>query len=534
MTATTADTSSTPSNEKLGWALVVICMAQLMVVLDSTIANIALPYIAQDLKIGQNNLQWIVTGYALAFGGLLLLGGRLADLYGRRRIFMTGLVLFAVASALGGLAQNEAMLLSSRALQGVGAAMAAPAALALITTTFPAGPLRNRAFSVYAALSGVGAAIGLILGGWLTGLQISGVEGWRLTFLINVPIGLFAAFIAPRFLNESAPQRIAPDVPGALSGTLGLASLVYGLSRAGDSRYGWGDTWTIAALAASAVLIVSFIAIERTVKHPLMPLSIFASRARATAFVSMMITPAAMFAMFLFLSLLVQNVMGYSPLRTGFAFLPFCVGMIVGATASSKLIAKVDPRWLAGTGTVLAGIALFMFSRITVDDSPANLLKLATNGGMVGDGINYWTAIAPWVVLMSLGMGLTFVSMTLVAVHGIPAEDSGIGSGVLNTMQQVGGAIGLAALSTIAVHFTRDKAADISSAMAGGSGPAPSPDVQQRISDLVGQGAFTSGATHAFLVGAFMIWTASAIVWIFLNVKHHELVDDEVPEGIVV
>ena len=532
-TATVEDQPST-SNEKLGWALVVISMAQLMVVLDSTIANIALPYIGHDLNITQNNLQWIVTGYALAFGGLLLLGGRLADLYGRRRIFMIGLVVFSFASALGGIAQNEAMLLGSRALQGVGAAMAAPAALALISTTFPAGPLRNRAFSVYAALSGVGAAIGLILGGWLTGLEVSGLEGWRLTFLINVPIGLFAAFIAPRFLKESEPQHTALDIPGAVSGTLGLTSLVYGLSRAGDSRYGWGDSVTIATLVASVVLLVAFVQIERTVKNPLLPLNIFASRARATALVSMMITPAAMFAMFFFLSLLVQNVMGYSPLRTGFAFLPFTFGMIIGATASSKLIAKVDPRWLAGTGTVLAGIALYMFSRITIDDSPANLLSLAANGGVAGADINYWTAIAPWVVLMSIGMGLTFVSMMLVAVHGIPDEDSGIGSGVLNTMQQVGGAIGLAALSTIAVHFTRDKAADISAAMAGGGSPAPSADVQQRINDLVGQSAFTAGATQAFLVGAFMIWVASAIVWIFLNVKHHELVDDEVPEGVVV
>ncbi len=533
MTDLVDNAPKTPSSEKLGWALVVICMAQLMVVLDSTIANIALPYIARDLAITQNNLQWIVTGYALAFGGLLLLGGRLADLYGRRCIFMTGLVVFAIASAFGGLAQNEAMLLSSRALQGVGAAMAAPAALALITTTFPAGPLRNRAFSVYAALSGVGAAIGLVLGGWLTGLQVGSVDGWRLTFLINVPIGLIAAFVAPRFLNESASRRTALDVPGAVSGTVGLAALVYGLSRAGDSRYGWGNTWTIAALAVAALLLVSFVLIERNVKNPLLPLAILASRARATAFVAMMITPAAMFAMFFFLSLLVQNVLGYSPLRTGFAFLPFTVGMIAGATTSSKLIVKVDPRFLAGTGTVFAGIALFMFSRITVDDSPANLLRLATHGGLIGDSVNYWTQIAPWIVLMSIGMGLTFVSMTLVALHGIPTEDSGIGSGVLNTMQQVGGAIGLAALSTVAVHFTRDRAAEIVASMPSG-GQAQSAEMKQRLSDVVGQGAFTSGATHAFLVGAFMIWTASTIVWLLLNVKHSELTDDEVPDGIVV
>ena len=369
------------SSRRLGWALVIICMAQLMVVLDSTIANIALPYIGRDLEVSQNNLQWIVTGYALAFGGLLLLGGRLADLYGRRRIFMTGLVLFAAASALGGLAQNEAMLLGSRALQGVGAAMAAPAALALITTTFPAGPLRNRAFSIYAALSGVGAAIGLILGGWLTGLQITGLEGWRLTFLINVPIGLAAAWVAPKFLPESEPRRVALDVPGALSGTVGIASLVYGLSRAGDERYGWGDTFTIAALVAAAVLLIGFVVIESTVKNPLLPLSIFANRARSVAFLTMMITPAAMFAMFFFLSLFVQNVLGYSPLHTGFAFLPFTFGIIVGATVASKLIAHIAPRFIAGTGTIFAGLALFMFSRITVDDSPANLMRIAMGKG---------------------------------------------------------------------------------------------------------------------------------------------------------
>src|SRR5690242_10801780 len=205
------------THKHLGWALVLICMAQLMVVLDSTIANIAIPFIGKDLDISRANLQWVVTGYALAFGGLLLLGGRLGDLYGRRRIFVTGLTLFALASGLGGFAQSEAMLLSSRALQGLGAALAAPAALALITTTFPAGPRRNQAFSVYAAMSGVGAAIGLLLGGWLTGLHPAGIEGWRLTFLINVPIGLVAAFAAPRLLAESKSRRGELDLPGAVA-----------------------------------------------------------------------------------------------------------------------------------------------------------------------------------------------------------------------------------------------------------------------------------------------------------------------------
>ncbi len=232
----------------LGWALVVISIAQLMVVLDGTITNIALPFIGNDLGINQANLSWIVTGYALAFGGLLLLGGRLGDLYGRRRVFMIGLIVFALASAIGGIAQNEAMLLSSRALQGVGAALAAPTALALITTTFPAGPKRNRAFAVYAAMSGAGAAVGLILGGYLTGLDsFFGIEmsGWRLTFLINTPIGLVAAALAPRFLRESATGRGRLDVPGAITATAGLLSLVYGLTRAGDDRYGWGDGFTL-------------------------------------------------------------------------------------------------------------------------------------------------------------------------------------------------------------------------------------------------------------------------------------------------
>ena len=449
----------------LGLALVLISVAQLMVVLDSTIANIALPFIQQDLHISQANLQWVVTGYALAFGGLLLLGGRLGDLYGRRRIFMLGVVIFAIASGLGGLAQNELMLLGSRGLQGLGAAIASPTALALITTTFPAGPQRNRAFSVYAAMSGAGAAVGLILGGWLTGLtpEIFGhvVDGWRLTFLINVPIGLAAALLAPRWLAESESHPGELDLPGAVTGTLGLVGIVYGLSRAGDRTYGWGDTWTIASLVVGAVLLLAFVVIERRVEHPLMPFRILTSRTRGTAFVTMMIVPAAMFAMFFFLSLFVQRIMGYTPLRTGVAFLPFSFGIVFAATLASKLMSKVDPRWIAGTGTALAGFALLGFSRLSVDSSPEALLQAAKTGEAIGSSVSYATDILPFIVMMSLGMGATFVPMTLAAVHGVGARDSGIGSGVLNTMQQVGGALGLATLSTVAVHFTQDKAPEI-------------------------------------------------------------------------
>jgi len=504
---------ATGAKRHLGWALVLICVAQLMVVLDATITNIALPNIQASLDIDFANLSWIVTGYALAFGGLLLLGGRLGDLYGRRRVFMIGLVLFAAASAVGGLAQNEAMLLGSRGVQGLAAALASPNALALITTTFPAGPRRNRAFSVFAAMAGIGAAIGLVLGGWLTDLDPD--WGWRLTFLINVPIGLGAAFLAPRLLPDSEHHSGWLDVPGAITATLGLLSLVFGITRTGNldpdtipagnpqagTPYGWGDPIALTAMIAGVVLLAVFVWLETRQEHPLMPLRIFANRARAVAFTSMMITPAAMFAMFYFLSLYVQNVMGYSPLQAGFAFLPFTFGMIAGATTSSKLIARMDPRYIAGTGTILAGLSLFMFHRLEVGS------------------VNYWTDVMPWIVVMSLGMGLTFVTMTLVSLHGIPSQDAGVGSGVLNTMQQVGGALGLAVLSTVASHYTLDRAKEL---VASGTDP-----------QSVGQLAFADGATSAFLVGAAMIWGASVMIWTLLNVKHTQLVED-VPEGVAV
>lgn len=529
------DVVDAPAKFHPGWALVLICSAQLMVVLDSTIANIALPYIQTDLDISQANLSWIVTGYALAFGGLLLLGGRLGDLYGRRRIFMAGVAIFAIASALGGLAENEAMLLGSRGLQGLGAALASPTALALITTTFPAGPLRNRAFSVFAAMSGLGAAVGLILGGWLTGLDPS--WGWRLTFLINVPIGLAAAFFAPRLLPDTDHHAGQLDLPGAVLATGGLLSLVFGITRTGNTdatgqTYGWSDPLALTAILLGVLLLTVFVLVERRVAHPLLPLRILASRSRGVAFAAMMIAPAAMFAMFFFLSQYVQHVMGYAPLRTGFAFLPFAVGMVTGATVSSKLISRIDPRFITGTGTLLAGFSLFMFSRLSIDDSASSLLGHVASGSPIGDSVNYWTQIAPFIVTTSLGMGLTFVPMTLVAVHGVRAEDSGIGSGVLNTMQQVGGALGLAVLSTIAAHYATERAgelvASVRDAAGGAAGGTPPPGLQETI----GFAAFAHGSTTAFLTGAFMLWTASLIVWSLLSVKHEELAGDEAPAGV--
>jgi len=505
----------------LGWALVLISMAQLMVVLDASIANIALPFIGNDLEIADANLTWIVTGYALAFGGLLLLGGRLGDLYGRRRVFMIGLAVFAVASFIGGFAQNEAMLLASRGLQGLGAALASPAALALITTTFPAGPARNRAFAVYAAMSGAGAAVGLILGGWLTGLDdVVGLEGWRLTFLINVPIGLVAAFLAPRFLRESESHPGELDVPGAITGTLGLLGLVYGFSRAGEEAHGWGDTWTIASLVAGIALLVVFAVVESRVKHPLLPVRVFANRTRATSFLVMALVPAAMFAMFYFLSLFIQLVIGYSPLHTGFAFLPFSVGIVIGAGLSSNLVNRIDPRYIAGVGTLMAAVALFGFSRLSVPTDTADLLAVANGGGFLGADVNYWSSIFPFIVLMSIGMGMTFVPLTLTAVHHLRSEDSGIGSGVLNTMQQVGGALGLAILGTVSLHYADGTKTDLARDLADKGVPP------EGANGLAYIGSFTEGATAAFLVGAVLIAIGSLAIWLFLNVKHEELATD--------
>lgn len=524
--AETPPVATEPPVEKVqhaGLALVLILVAQLMVVLDGTIANIALPYIGGDLNISQANLTWIVTGYALAFGGLLLLGGRLGDLYGRRRMFMVGLIVFSVGSLLGGLAQSEALLLASRATQGVGAALAAPAALALITTTFPAGPQRNRAMAAYATMSGIGAAIGLILGGWLTGLdQPIGVDGWRLTFLINVPIGLLAALAAPRVLKESETHPGWLDIPGAITGTLGLLGVVFGLSRAGEEAYGWDHAQTIGSLAGGILLLVAFVVIETRVEHPLLPMRIFANRTRATSFVAMMIAPAAMFAMFFYLSLFIQQVMGFSPLEAGFAFLPFSFGIVIGAGLSSNLIARMDPRYLSGVGTLIAAIALFMLSTISVDDSPTGALAAVAGGGAE---LSYWAHIFPYVLMMAVGMGMIFVPLTLTAVHHVRTEDSGIGSGVLNTMQQVGGALGLATLSTVALHFTNARIDDVAGPIAKAAGD-PS-----LVEPAIFAASFPSGATHAFLVGSIMMLATSVIIWIFLDVKHDELATDG-PEGV--
>ncbi|HET6561305.1 MAG TPA: MFS transporter [Marmoricola sp.] len=497
----------------LGWALALICLAQLMVVLDATIANIALPYIQSDLDFSEHALPWIITAYSLTFGGFLLLGGRCGDLFGRRRAFTFGLVLFAVASLVGGFAQNEAMLLGSRAVQGLGAAFASPNALALITTTFEPGPKRSRAFAVYAMMSGLGAAVGLLLGGWLTGVNPTvfgaDVEGWRLTFLINVPIGLLGAVAAPLLLGESDRHSGRLDVPGAVTATTGLLSLVYGITRAGDRAYGWGDPWTITALVAGVLLLVLFWLLERRSPRPLLPGRIVADRDRMGAYLVMMLIPAAMFAMFFFLTLILQNVMGKSPMTTGLMFLPFSITMVVAAVVVSRLVQRVDPGKLSAVGATIAAVAVFGFSRLPYDDRVGHLAV----------EISYWSDIFPFVVLMPMGMALVFIPMTMSVVHGVSPADSGIASGVLNTMQQVGGSLGLATLSTIALNAATSKATDVCRGLASQGASCENPALQGV--------SFTHGASVGFLCAAGMLLAGGLVALVMNRIRHEELSSGE-------
>jgi EmrB/QacA subfamily drug resistance transporter len=473
----------------LGIALAIISTAQLMIVLDASVVNIALPSIQADLGFSDANLSWVVNAYVLAFGGLLLLGGRLGDLLGRRRIFMVGIALFTLASFLGGIAQGEATLLIARALQGVGAAIASPTALALITTTFPAGPPRNRAMAVYAAMSGMGAAIGLIVGGSLT--EVS----WRWTLFINIPIGILLLVLVPRFLGDSPRQHGEFDFAGAAVGTTGLVSLVYGLTHAASHE--WTSPTTIVTLALGIALLLLFIAAESRTEHPLLPMRILADRTRAVSFVSMLIMGAAMFATFFFISLFVQQVLGYSSLKAGVAFLPFTAGIIVSAQTASTLASRVDPRWIAGIGALVSAVGMWGYTRLDVDST-------------------YAADLLPWILVQSIGMGLVFVPLTLTAVSRVAREDSGVGSAVLNTMQQVGGALGLATLGTVAVQAAETKAEELGQLAASGT-----VDPQ-----LIGALAQTHGATQAFWVAALMILAAAVIVLFGLNIKHEELTAD--------
>lgn len=404
-------------------ALAVIAGAQLMIVLDATIVNIALPQIQSALKFSTTDLSWVLNAYTLTFGGLLLLGGRAGDILGRRRVFIFGILLFIAASFLGGLATTSWWLLAARALQGIGGAIASPTALSLITTNFKEGAERNRAFGVFAAVSGSGAAIGLLAGGMLTSWL-----SWRWVLFVNVPIGILIAVTAPMFINESERRPGRFDFGGALTSTIGMTALVYGFIRA--AQQGWRDTWTITSFAVAALLLATFLLIERSHRQPIVPLHMFGERNRAGTYVVMLALAAALFSMFFFLTLFVQDILNYSPLKAGFAFLPVSAVIIVTATLTSQFLLKVGPKPFMIAGGVLATSGLAWLSQITASSS-------------------YLTGILGPMILFAAGMGFLFVPLTAVAVSGVSDEDTGAASGMLNVTQQVGGSLGLSILVTV-------------------------------------------------------------------------------------
>ncbi|WP_040804798.1 MFS transporter [Nocardia concava] len=423
------DEKASPTKDSRRWfALAVIAMAQLMVVLDATIVTIAMPFAQQDLHISDGDKQWIFTAYTLIFGGLLLLGGRLADYLGRRRILMVGLVGFAAASALAGLAQNQAELFAGRALQGAFGALLAPAALSLVSVTFTEAKERARAFGVFAGVSAAGAALGLIAGGALVEYA-----DWRWSLLVNTPVALLALVGAFAFVVKDvpAPRTGGYDLPGAITVTLGLISIVYGFSRAAED--GWTASTTLALFIVGVALLAAFVAIERRSANPLLPLRIPGEINRGGSYLIALLVPIAMFAMFLNLSFYLQIVEHYSALKTGVAFLPFPAGIVVSAGIASAVLPRIGPRPLMLAGSVLGAAGLLWLSRLEFGDS-------------------YASGLLPAMILIALGMGFLFVCMQTTALHQVEDEDSGVASALLNAAQQVGGSIGTALLTTISVQ----------------------------------------------------------------------------------
>ncbi|MEV0222446.1 MFS transporter [Streptomyces sp. NPDC050704] len=473
----------------LGLALLVIAAAQLMVVLDATITNIALPAIQTDLNVTDANLAWIVNSYALAFGGLLLLGGRAGDLFGRRRMFQAGITVFTLASLLGGLAPNESLLIGARILQGVGAALAAPSALALITTTFPQGKRRNTAMGVYAAMGGVGATVGLLLGGVLTDLL-----DWRFVFFVNIPIGL-VVLAGTRTLVEAERHPGRLDIPGAITGTGGLLALVYGITRGGE--HGWTNTLTLVSFTGAAALLAAFLLLQARVSDPMMPLRLLKDRNRSGSYATMLFIGAGMFATFYFLTLYMQLILGYSPVKTGFAYLPFSFGMAAAAGISAKLVTHVAPRMIAGPGLLVAAVGMFWFATLEPDSS-------------------FTSHLMPAMFVTALGLGMSFVPMTLGAVSGVAHHDTGIASALLNTAQQIGGALGLAILSTISTSAADDKLPDAATTLYRG--------LAAKDFGLVAKAgeALTHGYTMAFVAAGTMFLAGLAItVWAINAGRQH-------------
>jgi EmrB/QacA subfamily drug resistance transporter len=468
------------NSRRLTLALVVISASQLMVVLDATIVTVALPSIRKALHFSAVNLEWTISAYTLAFGGFLLLGGRLGDVFGRRRMFIIGISIFTLASLVGGFATTSAWLITTRAIQGIGGAISAPTALALIGETFPEGPSRTRAMGIYAAMSGAGGAVGLLLGGILTTAL-----SWRWVLFVNVPLGASVVGMAPRVLARSQRgARIRLDLPGSVTVTAGMTALVYGLVRAPVN--GWGDSITIVSFGLAFVLLVSFVIIEIRSDHPILPFSLLANRNRAASYIVMFTLSGGIFAIFFFLTLYLQTTKGYSPLKAGLAFFPFSVAIAATSQIVARLIKRFPPRLFVTVGPFLASLGLFWLSRLDVQSTYVN--------GVLGP-----------ILVLGVGLGLTFVPVVLGVTAGVQPAELGIASAVLNTAQQVGGTLGLAVLVTIAADATKS---------ALHTGTVSQGAQQARVFALA---ATLHGYTTAFVVGACIAFAAFLVALVAIH-----------------
>lgn len=466
--------AATRNSDHRWWILVVVSLAQLMEILDTTIVNIALPSAQADLGIADGQRQWVVTAYALAFGGLLLLGGRIGDLLGRRRTFLIALVAFGLASALGGAAPSFGVLVTARTLQGIAAALLAPAALSTLITTFNDPRERGRAFGIFATVAVGGSAVGLVMGGLLTEYL-----SWRWTMYVNVVFAAVAFLGALVFLRSDRPtERARIDLAGTALVTAGLFGLVFGFSHAESA--GWSSGVTVTSLALGAVLLTAFVIVEQRVHLPLLPLRVITDRARAAAFAAVAISGFAMFGLFLFLTYYLQTVLGYSPVRSGLAFLPMIAFIIISANLSNTLtLPRFGPKVVITVGMMLGSLALANLSRLNVDSS-------------------YAANVLPSLVAMGLGMGMIVAPSMNIATSGVQPTDAGVASALVNTMQQIGGSVGTAVLSTIAATVTKAFATEHSSNGAGLAAQAATHGYT--IAFAVSAGAFAAGALMSILL----------------------------------
>jgi EmrB/QacA subfamily drug resistance transporter len=456
-----------------------------MIVLDSSIMNIAIPSAKVELGISDANQQWVITAYTLAFGSLLLLGGRIGDFMGRKKIFIIGLIGFAAASALGGIASTQGLLFASRALQGVFGALLAPAALSIISVTFTVPKERAKAFGVIGAISGGGAAIGLILGGTLTEYF-----SWRWCLGVNTPIAIVAAILAIAYVHESRAEGDRHyDIPGVITATAGLFSLTYGFNEAATK--GWSSSVTISFLVAAAVLLTVFVIIEKRVANPLMPLRVITERNRGGSYLGSLVVGAGLFSMFLFLGLYLQVILGYTPLKSGFAFLPFTAGIIVFAGIASQLLPKFGPKPLMVPGLLAAAVGLLLLTRISPETS-------------------YTTHVLPALLIMSSGMALVFIPLTSTSLHAVSPRDTGVASAMLNTSQQIGGSLGTALLNTIAATATTTYIT-----------------ANSQMGEMVRPFALTHGFTVAFTFSAGLLAVGAVVLFFFINIGKDSLVETE-------